>query len=150
MTHVEPPFYLFIFVGREKGLMSGMVNLLNADKVEQKKKLREVMNTSVTYEKGSHLFLLFMEVQLVLLRSERALAETLIPSKSQFAVFGKIVSPTLTFWAEMGDTALRTLKKNPNKVYGISVLLDVYGTLQQLLKLYEQVFANCPPVRIFQ
>ena len=125
-----------------------LASMLNAEKVEQRKRDREFLESASSYQKGSHLFLLYLETLLVLCRSERALTETLVGSaasgKSHLAVYAKIVGPAVQQWAELGDALLKSLKRNPNRVYGVSVMLDVYGTLQQLLTLFEDVFAGCP------
>jgi hypothetical protein len=123
-------------------------SMINAEKQEQKKRDREFLESATGYEKGMHLFLLYVEILLILCRSERALTETLVASaasgKSHLAVFGKIVGPSIVHWAELGDMLLKSLKRNPNRVYGVSVMLDVYGTLQQLLQLFDDVFSGCP------
>eukprot|EP01122_Echinamoeba_exundans_P011924 TRINITY_DN4892_c0_g1_i1.p1 TRINITY_DN4892_c0_g1~~TRINITY_DN4892_c0_g1_i1.p1 ORF type:complete len:819 (+),score=195.76 TRINITY_DN4892_c0_g1_i1:23-2458(+) len=123
-------------------------SMINAEKQEQKKRDREFLESATGYEKGMHLFLLYVEILLIICRSERALTETLVASaasgKSHLSVFAKIVGPSIVHWAELGDMLLKSLKRNPNRVYGVSVMLDVYGTLQQLLQLFDDVFTGCP------
>lgn len=123
-------------------------SMINAEKQEQKKRDREFLESATGYEKGTHLFLLYVEILLVICRSERALTETLVASaasgKSHLAVFSKIVGPAVAHLAELGEMLLKSLKRNPNRIYGVSVMLDVYGTLQQLLVLFEDVFSGCP------
>jgi len=87
------------------------------DKIEQKRKEQEFLAASSNYAKGTHLFLTYLRVQLLLLRSERVLAETLLPEKLYPSTFAKIAAPAFAHFTEMSDALIRALRRNPNKIY---------------------------------
>jgi hypothetical protein len=110
---------------------------------QEKSREKEIINaSSASYIRGTHLFLLFMRVLLVLLRSERALARTLLPGKSYASCFKKTADEVLSYFGEASEQLLKQQKRTPNKIYGISVLLDTYGALKILLKLFDEVVAS--------
>ncbi|XP_049848693.1 exocyst complex component 7-like [Schistocerca gregaria] len=94
--------------------------------------------SAAVYRKGSHIFLQFMRCLLVLLKSERALAEYVIQHRP-FSSFSKVSEDALSKFSETGDQLLQEQKKNPNRIYGISVLLDSYGLLKKLIPGYRTV-----------
>jgi hypothetical protein len=112
-----------------------------AEKEERRE--REILHaSSASYIRGTHLFLLFMRVLLVLLRSEKALARTILPGKSYLTTFSKTIEETLSYFGEASEQLLKQQRRTPNKIYGISVLLDTYGVLKGLLKKYEAVMES--------
>lgn len=105
---------------------------------QEKKRETEILNaSSASYIRGTHLFLLFLRVLLVLIRSEKALARTILPPASFTWAFKKIADDILAYFDEVSEQLLKQQKRTPNKIYGISVLLDTYGVLKGLLKLYS-------------
>lgn len=105
---------------------------------QEKKRETEILNaSSASYIRGTHIFLLFLRVFLVLIRSEKALARTILPPASFSWTFKKIAEDVLSYFDESSEQLLKQQKRTPNKIYGISVLLDTYGVLKGLLKLYH-------------
>lgn len=107
---------------------------------QEKSREKEIINaSSASYIRGTHLFLLFLRSFLVLLRSEKALARTIIPARTYVQCFKKTSEEALAYFVEASEQLLKQQKRTPNKIYGISVLLDTYGVLKSLLKLYDAV-----------
>lgn len=105
---------------------------------QEKKRETEILNaSSASYIRGTHIFLLFLRILLVLIRSEKALARTILPPASFSWTFKKIAEDVLGYFDESSEQLLKQQKRTPNKIYGISVLLDTYGVLKGLLKLYH-------------
>jgi hypothetical protein len=110
---------------------------------QEKSREKEIINASAaSYIRGTHLFLLFMKIMLVLLRSEKALAKTLMPAKTYGLCFGKAADEALSYFGEVSEQILKQQKRTPNRIYGISVLLDTYGTLKVLLPRFEEVLED--------
>ena len=107
---------------------------------QEKSREKEIINaSSASYVRGTHLFLLFLRCFLVLLRSEKALAKTILPAKTFAQCFKKTSEEALSYFVEASEQLLKQQKRTPNKIYGISVLLDTYGVLKSLLKRYDEV-----------
>lgn len=112
---------------------------------QEKSREKEIINASAaSYIRGTHLFLLFMRVFLVLLRSEKALARTLMPAKTALVCFSKVSDDVLGYFEEASEQLLKQQKRTPNRIYGISVLLDTYGTLKALLHRFEDIIEGSP------
>lgn len=95
-----------------------------------------------TYYKGSHNFILFLKCFLILLRSEKTLAQTILPSKSVLSVFSKLCEESFSLFSDLAEQLLKSQKKTPNKIYGISVLLDTYTILKELFPSFENVLKD--------
>lgn len=119
------------------------LNSLNPMKLlgNDDKEIRErefIEASAYTYERGTHRFLLLIRTLLILLRAERSLVESLIPQRP-LHYFAKIVEPTFHYFGLLSEELLGFQKRTPNRIYGISVILDIYSVFKRLMPSYDTV-----------
>ncbi|KAL6064896.1 exocyst complex component exo70 [Balamuthia mandrillaris] len=94
-----------------------------------------VPSSSSSYKRGTHKYIRFMRVVLVLIKHERWLIHELVPKEHFGPVFGPAVDGTLDLLIETGQSVMKH-HLAADKVFGCFVVMDILEHLQN----YKQQF----------
>eukprot|EP01102_Stenamoeba_stenopodia_P022926 TRINITY_DN9738_c0_g1_i2.p1 TRINITY_DN9738_c0_g1~~TRINITY_DN9738_c0_g1_i2.p1 ORF type:complete len:718 (-),score=173.00 TRINITY_DN9738_c0_g1_i2:44-2197(-) len=134
LDQLQSTQYLQDYADKRARFLEGTIDKLGIDKMLDRNVQKDV---GLQYTKGSHPYLRFIVVFVMLLEYEQFLTMTLIGPRFFNATFITVVQNSLEVFVDTGESVLK-LKRTSDRLFGVFVLLDIWTTFKTHLKKFQE------------